>query len=162
MSADKHQRHVLVLPEDDPNRQMARGFLLDQSVASRRIQVLRAAGDWRKVLDSFGSDHVREMDRYPNRFMVLLIDFDGQENRLAYAKRVIPERLTERVFILGVLTEPEDLKRAGLGSYETIGQDLAKGCREETDGIWGHDLLRHNAGEVDRLRERVRPILFQL
>jgi len=162
MSADKHQRHVLVLPEDDPNRQMARGFLLDQSVASRRIQVLRAAGDWRKVLDSFGSDHVREMDRYPNRFMVLLIDFDGHEDRLAYAMKAIPERLTERVFILGVLTEPEDLKRAGLGSYEEIGQDLAKDCREDTDTTWGHDLLRHNSGEVDRLRDCVRPFLFQV
>jgi hypothetical protein len=102
------------------------------------------------------------MDRYPNRFMVLLIDFDGHEDRLAYAKKVIPERLTERVFILGVLTEPEDLKRAGLGSYETIGQDLAKECREETDAIWAHELLRHNSGEIDRLRGRVRPFLFPL
>jgi len=162
MSADKHQRHVLALPEDDPNRQMARGFLLDQSVASRRVQVLRVAGGWRKVLDSFESNHIREMDRYPNRFMVLLIDFDGHEDRLAYAKKVIPERLTDRVFILGVLTEPEGLRRAGLGSYETIGQDLARDCREETDTTWGHDLLRHNSREVDRLRDRVRPFLFQI
>jgi hypothetical protein len=102
------------------------------------------------------------MDRYPNRFMVLLIDFDGHEDRLAYAMKAIPERLTERVFILGVLTEPEDLKRAGLGSYEEIGQDLAKDCREDTDTTWGHDLLRHNSGEVDRLRDCVRPFLFQV
>jgi hypothetical protein len=63
------------------------------------------------------------------------------------------------VFILGTLTEPEALKR-DLGSYETIGLALAQDCRDETDTTWGHDLLRHNAGELERLRETVRPILF--
>jgi hypothetical protein len=139
---------------------MARGFLLDQSVASRRVQILRVAGGWRKVLDSFESNHVLEMDRSPNRFMVLLIDFDSHEDRLLYAKKVIPERLTDRVFILGALTEPEDLKRAGLGSYETIGMALARDCRDETETTWGHDLLKHNSSELNRLRKRVRPFLF--
>jgi hypothetical protein len=161
MSVDKHRPHVLVLPEDDANRQLANGFLLDQSISTRRIQVLPVAGGWRKVLDSFGSDHIREMDRYSTRFMVLLIDFDGHEDRLAYAKNVIPEHLIDRVFILGVLTEPEDLKRDGLGSYETIGRTLAQDCRVDADTTWGHHLLQHNAGEIDRLRDRVRPILFQ-
>jgi hypothetical protein len=143
MSADKHQPHVLVLPEDDANRQLANGFLLDQSVSIRRIHVLPVAGGWRKVLNSFESEHVREMDRYSKRFMVLLIDFDGHEDRLAYAKSVVPVRLIDRVVVLGVLTEPEDLKKAGFGSYETIGRAMAKDCREETDTTWGHDLLQH-------------------
>ena len=63
------------------------------------------------------------------------------------------------MFILSVLTEPEELK-GSLGSYETIGTAMAKDCREGTDTTWGHALLRHNAGELVRLRERVRPILF--
>ena len=58
-----------------------------------------------------------------------------------------------------VWTEPEAL-RAALGSYETIGRALAKDCREGTDTTWEHRLLRHNSGEIGRLRERVRPILF--
>jgi len=37
---------------------------------------------------------------------------------------------------------------------------MAKDCREDTDTTWGHPLLRHNTGELDRLREHVRPILF--
>src|SRR5216684_4359109 len=73
----------------------------------------------------------------------------------------IPERLSDRVFILGALTEPENLKSAGLGSYKTIGKAISKDCREETDTLWGHDLLRPNASEISRLREHVRPILFQ-
>jgi hypothetical protein len=41
------------------------------------------------------------------------------------------------VFILGALSEPEALKRADLGSYESIGLAMAKDCREETERIWG-------------------------
>jgi hypothetical protein len=59
------------------------------------------------------------MDRYTERSMVLLIDFDRDEGRAEYAKRRIPERLSDRVFVLGALTDPEALKRAGLGSYES-------------------------------------------
>jgi hypothetical protein len=58
--------------------------------------------------------------------MVLLIDFDGQASRVDDAKRTIPERLSDRVFILGAWTTPERLKSVGLGTYETIGSALAR------------------------------------
>ena len=159
MSLNNHQPHVLVLPEDEANRQLANGFLGDRSLLIRRIQVLPEVGGWTQVLERFESDHVVEMDHYPHRLMVLLIDCDGREDRLDDAKARIPERLSDRVFILGTLTKPEGLK-ADLGSYETIGLRMAKDCREGTDTIWGHELLQHNVGELDRLREHVRPILF--
>jgi hypothetical protein len=159
MSVNRYQPHVLVLPEDDANRQLANGFLLDQDLSTWGIQVLVEAGGWSDVLEHFLLDHVVEMDRYPDRFMILLIDFDGREERLPYAKSRIPERLTDRVFILGAFTEPEALK-ADLGSYEAIGLELARDCREETNKTWGHPLLRHNTSELDRLRASVRPILF--
>jgi hypothetical protein len=159
MSVNRRQPHIFVLPEDRANSQVANGFLLDRHLSNWRIQVLVEAGGWNKVLECFLSDHVVEMDRYPLRLMILLIDFDGREDRLPYAKSRIPERLTDRVFILGALTEPEALK-ADLGSYEAIGLELARDCREETNQTWGHRLLRHNTSELDRLRVRVRPILF--
>lgn len=146
-----------MLPEDDYNRQLANGFLLEPGV--RNIQVLRVAGGWLKVLDCFQSDHIRGMDDYPGRFMVLLIDFDGHPERVDEAKARIPARLIDRVLVLGVLTEPERLPTR-LGSFETIGRALAKDCREGTDTTWGHALLQHNASELDRLRACVRPILF--
>jgi hypothetical protein len=160
MSLNKFQPHVLVLPEDDANRQLANGFLLDQYLLSWRIQVLEEAGGWIKALERFNSDHVVGMNRFSGRFIVLLIDFDGHLERLSQAKAEIPNDLTERVFILGTSTEAEALKQAGLGSYEEIGLAMAKDCREGTDSIWGHDLLRHNASELDRLRACVLPILF--
>lgn len=160
MSVNRQQPHVLVLPEDDANRQLANGFLLDPCLSIRKIQVLREAGGWTRVLERFKSDHVVEMDRYPERFMVLLIDFDGNQKRLTKANSEVPARLTDRVFILGALSDPEALRQATFASYETIGKAMAEDCREGTDTIWGHDLLRHNAIEIDRLRQRVRPILF--
>ncbi len=159
MSVNRYKPHVFVLPEDRANSQLANGFLLDPTV-STQIQVLEEAGGWMPVLERFITDEVAGMERYHYRFMVLLIDFDGEEERLNNAKARIPQHLTERVFILGTLTEPEDLKSAGLGSYETIGSALAQDCREGTDKTWSHELLRHNASELDRLHEQVRPILF--
>ena len=157
---NKYLPHVFVLPEDDANLRLANEFHLNVDWnRHRQMQVLEVAGGWNEVLNVFESVHVVEMDRWHHRFMVLLIDFDGREQRLQDAKTRIPEHLIDRVFILGTLTEPEALKR-DVGSYETIGLALAQDCREETDNTWGRPLLRHNAGELGRLRESVRPILF--
>jgi hypothetical protein len=151
----------MVLPEDDANRQLANGFLLDPdlSLRGRRMQVLEPAGGWGQVIERFTTDHIDSMDRYAERLMVLLIDFDSQANRLDRVKSFIPDHLKDRVFIIGAWTEPEDLKPQ-LGPYEEIGQALAKDCRDNTDQTWGSDMLRHNANELERLRRYVKPILF--
>jgi hypothetical protein len=138
---------------------LANGFLLHPSL-STQIQVLEEVGGWSKVLDCFEKDHVKKMDALPDRFMVLLIDFDGQQDRLHRANAVIPDNLKDRVFVLGVWTEPEAL-RAILGSYEKIGRAIAEDCREDTSTTWGHELLKHNTSEIERMRQQVRPILFQ-
>ena len=157
MSANKHLPHVLVLPEDDDNRQLANGFQLElDSVRQRQLQIDPVAGGWLAVLELFVSVHVSAMARYPNRFVVLIIDFDRKDDRLSYAKSKIPEDLRERVFVLGVWSEPKDLRMP----LEEIGSALARDCREETDVTWGNELLQHNASELARLRDRVRPILF--
>ena len=123
--------------------------------------MLEVAGGWNEVLLRFLSDHVPGMERYADRTMILLIDFDARERRLEEAKGRIPENLADRVFLLGAFSEPEALKKALSDSYEGIGRKLAQDCREGTDGTWGHPLLRHNAAELDRLRTRVNPILFR-
>jgi hypothetical protein len=157
VSVNKHLPHVYVIPEDDANRQLAIGFYLEIN-QTRQMQVLPVAHGWNEVLRCFQTDHARGMDIFPNRYMVLLIDFDRSEARLEYARRSIPEHLVDRVFVLGIWSEPEDL--GGLGSLETIGKGMARDCRDQTDNVWRHQLLRHNAAEIARLREHVRPILF--
>ncbi len=157
MSVNRELPHVFVLPEDNANREMANGFQLGlDPVWSRQFQVLEVAGGWLRVLDEFNDNYARSMERYPRRFMILLIDFDGKPDRLKTVRAKIPENLMERVFFLGTLTEPEKFRE----SLETVGLALAKDCREETEMTWGHQLLKHNASELQRLREHVRPILF--
>jgi hypothetical protein len=160
MSVNRERPHVFVLPEDEANLQLATEFLAHVDVnRQRQMYVLDVAKGWNRVLDLFESVHMSEMDRYPQRFMILLIDFDGKQDRLTDAQARIPGHLTDRVFVLGALTDPEALRRT-LGSYEDIGSAMASDCREETDTTWGNPLLQHNTDELNRLREHVRPILF--
>ncbi|RUS94258.1 hypothetical protein [Trichormus variabilis] len=58
MSINKYEQHILVLPEDDANRQIAIGFINDLNVNNRAAQVLPIADGWTKVIDKFSNDHV--------------------------------------------------------------------------------------------------------
>lgn len=158
MTVNKYRPHVFVLPEDDANRQLANGFVVN--VAHRQIQILPEAGGWAQVCDSFNSEYAAPMQQYPNRFMVLLIDFDNNINRLEDVKSRIPKNLLDRVFVLGALSKPESLRQAGLGSYETIGSLVATDCRDDSQAIWEHDLLHHNKAELIRVRDAVRHFRF--
>jgi hypothetical protein len=157
MSVNRNRPHVFVLPEDDANQRLAIGFL-ESLRSTRQMQVLPVAGGWHRVLDTF--ERYLDLKRFPERFVVLLIDFDNKQDRLPAVKERVPGHLTDRVFVLGVLSNPEDLRRALGKDFEEIGSALAKDCREGTDTVWDHKLLRHNADEVARLREHVRPFLF--
>lgn len=159
MSVNKFLPHVLVLPEDDANLKLAKGFLLDVQLNQRKIQVLPEAGGWTKVVDCFKETHVPELNRHSNRHMILLIDFDQQQDRLQKVTENIPTDLHDRVYVLGVWSEPEELRK-DLGDFEKIGSTLASECREATGTTWNHELLKHNACELDRLRKQVRPFLF--
>lgn len=159
MSANGFRPHVYVLPEDDANRQIANGFLLDASLDSRAIQVLPSAGGWAKVRDEFAAVHTKEMRKCQHRHMVLLVDFDEIVDRAANVKSAVPDELIDRVFVVGVWSKPEDL-RADMGNLELIGRNLAADCRENTVNAWNHPLLRHNSDELARMTRILRPILF--
>jgi len=124
MSINKYKKHILVLPEDDVNRQIANGFLLEQNLNLRAIQILVPAGGWTKTLESFNKNHVAEMSKHPNRMMLLLVDFDKDKDRSTGMKSNIPSELHDRVFILGAYSEPEDLKKKikNLNTFEKIGK----------------------------------------
>ena len=161
MRVNKYVKLVLVLPEDDANSEIANGFLSYHAIDPRAIQVLPCVGGWSKVRDAFLSDHVAEMQRYPNRYMVLLVDFDNEPNRFNQMTKDTPGNLTDRVFVIGVLSHPEELPRAELGSKEEVGTKLASECYDETRDAWNHDLLRHNDNELGRMTTLLRPFLFR-
>jgi hypothetical protein len=161
MSVNKYHQHLLVLPEDDANRQIANGFLLAPNLNAHTIQILPPSGGWIKVL-TFKDNHISGLYQYKNRMMLLLIDFDQDDTRLEKIKTQIPATLKERVFILGTQSEPENLKKhfADGKNFEEIGKALAQDCINETNQIWGHDLLKHNRNELDRMILSVKPFLF--
>lgn len=160
MSVNKFKPHLLVLPEDDANRQIINGVLLVPQLNANAIYVRRSAGGWHKVLKSFVDNEIAEMERYPERFLLLLIDFDQQSDRLTIARAKIPQHLRERVFVLGVFSEPEELKKEQGISYEKIGGHLAKDCPDVAGDLWAHRLLSHNREELEHLMIGVNGFLF--
>ncbi len=70
----------------------------------------------------------------------------------------VPDGLQDRVFVLGVWSEPEALQSArGHAKLSTIAHALAREC-DEGGTLWQHGLLAHNAAEASRLR----PLLARL
>lgn len=161
MSVNVYKPHVLVLPEDDADRQIANGFLLEPSIKQRNIQVLPPAGGWGKVLDSFVKTQVKALRTHEGRHVVLLIDFDDQValRRTQFLSQ-FPADVQDRVFLLGTRSEPEPLRKQCGDSLEKIGKVLAAECfRNETE-LWKHPLLEHNEAERMRLNAKVKSFLF--
>jgi hypothetical protein len=45
-------------------------------------------------------------------------------------------------------------------SFERIGEALSRDCSDNTRTVWGHELLKHNESELERLILNVKPFLF--
>ncbi len=160
MSINRYQPHIIVLPEDRANEEIVNGFIQNANVNERAIQVERPAGGWGKVVEKFTEVHVSEMRQFTKSMIVLLIDFDECKDRFSHVNSKIPEDLKERVFILGVQSNPESLRRDIKKNFESIGESLAKDCSDNTNELWGHDLLKDNKNELERMKLSVKPFLF--
>lgn len=161
MSVNRYQPHLLVLPEDDANRQLVNGFLTDPSLNLRVVQVLPPAGGWSKVHNNFLASHLSQLRKYQQGHLVLLIDFDDQiEDRTNYFKDAVPSDVADRIYLLGTSGEPEPLRKSCGISLEKIGERLANACSHDEGGLWEHELLQHNQAEVERLVKNVKPFLF--
>lgn len=154
MSVNKERPHLVVIPEDEANRQIMTGFLGHLDVNSRQVQVESVARGWANVLDQFEADHIGPARRYQERHILLMIDFDGQgERRHRRAKEKIPDDLDRRVFVLGVSSEPENLRATTSKSLGAIGEALAAGCVGQfEEDLWSNELLRHNEAELARMK----------
>lgn len=161
MSANHYQPHLLVIPEDDANREIVNGFRNHLSVRSRQVQVENVAGGWIKALDLFEDEHAEAMRKNACRHVLILIDLDGRVNRIEEARQKIPEDLADRVFIMGSLATPERLA-ATLGmSKEKVGESLADACVGRGTGTWTTGMLAHNGPELARMQESICPHLLQ-
>jgi hypothetical protein len=150
--------HISIIPEDDANRQIINGFCEDYRLHLRKIEIQSLAGGWKDAVTRFEDSEIAKMRLYPNRHLILVIDFDKKDNREKDVKEKIPDDLKDRVFVLGSLNKPESIKK--LGTREEIGEGLAKDCYDNTNYFWGHEQLKRNKDELQRMRPIVNPIIF--
>lgn len=159
MSCNRELAHILVIPEDDANRQLANGLhMMIEPGRQRQLQVLREVGGWRRVLKTFEEEYIVYLTAYPAGHVVLLVDFDLQEDRFLEVKKCIPQDFADRVFILGAWDEPESMRE--LGTPEMVGRLLASDCRDQTTQTWGHPMLKHNVDELARIRKTICDVIF--
>jgi hypothetical protein len=160
MSVNRERPHVLVLPEDQANREIVNGFITHTSVDHRRIQVMKNIGGWVRVCEEFQDVYVRKLNENKHCHVVMLIDFDERTDRRSQVERLIPDDLQDRVFVIGVLSQPEKLKEDKVLTFEEIGRELEEDCPRQRAGVWNHALLKHNAVELDRMWKTLGTILF--
>jgi hypothetical protein len=163
--SNRYKSHIIVLPEDDADQQIVNGIKLSSRINDRAVIVDKPAKGWLNVVTKFTEQIVPEMQKYLSCYTVLLIDFDckkGQsyEPRLTQVKKNIPDNLKDRVFVLGVLSEPEKLRSKHRMSLEIIGKTLVQDCPENKNHLWNDELLTHNEIELNKLLLSVRSFLF--
>jgi hypothetical protein len=156
---NNYRDHLLVVPEDDANKDLAVGFQKTVPRGPNAMYVERPAGGWPSTRDRlrglFGT-----MRKFPARRVLVLVDFDDTETRRADVLREVPNDLRDRIYLLGVWSEPESLQKVlNHLSRETIGETLAQECLNDQEILWTHALLAHNAPELARLRREVLPFL---
>ncbi len=160
MSVNKYRPHLVIIPEDEANEQIANGFI-EELRDGVNVQLLPRAGGWLAAVDQLCQFEIPRLRRYPAGNVVLVVDFDDRTDRFEAIKSKVPGDLRERVFVIGSKSDPEELKRAfGSLSLEKIGANLAANCRDHVWNIWDHPLLIGNAEEVRRLSDAVWQILF--
>lgn len=161
MAVNVYKPHVIVMVEDDANRDIANGFRFDPNLNARNIQILNPSRGWLNLKRDFLDCHIADLQKYKDRHLVLLIDFDDQvEDRLKLFRNVIPQEVINRVYLLGTASEPEPLRKACGDSLEDVGKRLAAECFHGESDLWLHPLLAHNESERSRLNVTVRKILF--
>ncbi len=158
MSRNKYAPRVDIIPEDEANQKLALGFQLHHAVNDSRMNILPIARGWKRVLDEFLEAHVAALREHSSRLMILLIDFDEKDWRRPYFEAKIPDDLKSRVFVIGSWDKPEKLNVGG--KYEEFGKSLAAACFDDNHEVLIHQQLAHNLAEVERMRDTVRPILF--
>lgn len=158
MGINREKAHLTILTEDRVTQSIANGF--DLQCDGDQIEILPYMNGWTDVRDSFTKEQIPKMERYSKRFVVLLVDFDNYKNRAETISRSIPEHLQRRVFVLGVSSNPEKLRRELNLKIERIGETLAHECREGRRETWNHSLLKHNRSELERMPPEINQILF--
>lgn len=149
---NRYQKHILVLPEDDANRQIANGFFVNWAGGIQQ-SICPVARGWRRTFDELRDDYENHVRNFPKCRFVILIDFDDHfDERMNLFRRMVPEDLQDRIFLLGCIHEPETVRRELNTTFEGIGRILAEDCDTSTRSVWNANQFRHNSLELNRLK----------
>lgn len=157
---NKYKEHLIIIPEDRANEEIANGFVTRPNIAGECVKILNVANGWAKAVGNINKK-LKYLKKYPDAIMVLLIDFDNHKSRGKEIKNNIPSEFENRIFVLGVLSEPEKLCAATGYHEEKIGGLIAEDCPGGQGELWDHDLLRHNQPKLTRLTARVKNFLIR-
>lgn len=168
---NSHLPHLVIIMEDKPYRGFVNGFLLHSGICPDQIFAESAGKGWKNTLEIFKRSHAAKMNKFPDRNILFLIDFDGKgESRRTEFKSGLPDDIRDRVFLIGCADDSEALKRElGGGLCEDIGLRLAENCLNGKDACrsgssaanpWLGPQLAHNAAEIERLKDRVSQFIF--
>lgn len=160
MATNVYRPHLFILPEDKANHDIANGFRLDlPHTISHQVKILHFVGGIPAIKASIQSNEAKGLNQYAERFLAVLVDFDGKgKSRYDEIVDTVPLDLRNRVFILGSLQEPENLRsslvtqnKVDPNTWEKIGSLLATDCLTGKAVTWRHEQLKHNRSELNRL-----------
>ncbi|MFY9260870.1 MAG: hypothetical protein WAO71_10230 [Gallionella sp.] len=154
--------HILVLPEDAADHHLALGFFLYPGLSMRNFCIAPKLGGWSKVLAEFEEEQITQMRKFKGRVLVMLIDFDKNSSRIEKFHEAIPSDLKDRVFVLGVWSNPEALQAPhGCEGLEQHGSKLADDCANNNrQDYWQAPLFKHNLAELNGRDDQLKKILF--
>lgn len=165
MSTNNFLPHIVFLPEDRAQNSVLNGFLGHSSfINNKQISPLPLYGGRLEIDEKFEKNYLNDLKKFKDRHLVLLFDFDKKGvDKFKLVKEQLAQQdedIRNRVYLLGPMDEPEDLRRATSLSLEKIGKKLAAECFENKLELWEHEHLKHNTSERRRLNVAVRSILF--
>lgn len=162
MSANKYTQHLIVIPEDQAVRDMVNGFSTLLEINERQFYVYDLARGWERGKETLLKLSKGYMREYPSSYALLIVDFDRNAHRGSEIKNQIPEEVRDRVFVVGVLNEPVNLKNSTGMKFEQLGLQIAEGCKDSNIDFWERqELLAHNVDEIRRLSKAVRNLFFR-
>lgn len=163
MSINRYKWHLYVLPEDDATKELANGMLQAAEDWSYQVQIQHPCGGWKKTASNeYLKETVKsyEMEKYSSCHLLLIIDFDGNEDRLETIKNGIESdpllsKFKERIFVIGSLREVENLRRGIINdndnkfgsAIEEVGKKLYQDC-----SLWQREDLKNSSREIYRLK----------
>lgn len=169
---NEYRPHLKILCEDEINQNFAKGFILglnSYQFLHPQIETIKdVAGGWNKAVNGLNEVWLNQLKQNKYLFLLILIDSDGNSNRLNAVLSTIPNDLKERVFVMGCLDEPETLKQQSHAaikqmdkkekvSDEAVGKVLFQHCKDNPENnLWHSDELKHNLAEIERLKENTK------